>query len=384
MKITQRKFYFNFTLFLSVLFIVGIGLLAIYSVSFQDPGFNNFKRQSLFIGISLVVFFAVNAINYGIWEHYARYFYLFGLLLMFLVLIFGLEIQGTSGWFQISSYHLQPVEIMKMGVILILAKYFFKAGKDDKRPKHILISGIICLVPFLLTIMQPDLGSGLVILGIWFVMLINWGVKRHYVALLLLGFVAAAVLSWFFYLKTYQKERLTGFLDPEGDPSGSGYHVLQSMTAIGSGGLSGKGLGHGSQSQLHFLPEAHTDFIYATIGEELGFSGTFLLMLGFLYLFYQLYKVAFTSTDNFGRYIVEGVMAMFAIQLLVNIGMNIGIFPVIGLPLPLVSYGGSALVVEFFLLGLVSNIYSASRRSQSSLTSNEVMLENRPNPRVYI
>ncbi|MFH1558975.1 MAG: FtsW/RodA/SpoVE family cell cycle protein [Patescibacteria group bacterium] len=153
-------------------------------------------------------------------------------------------------------------------------------------------------------------------------------------------------------------------MNPNDDPMGSGYHVLQSITAIGSGRIWGKGLGYGSQSQLHFLPEAHTDFIYAVIGEELGFVGIAGLILGFAYLFWEMYKIAVKSADNFGRFIVVAVIAMFFAQFLVNTGMNIGLVPVTGLPLPFVSYGGSALVVELFLLGLVFNISSVSRKSE--------------------
>ena len=365
MRIANKEAsFFDFKLFFTLLTLLLTGLAAIYSVSFETGGLNNFKRQIIFAVIALGVFWVCSRINYGTWENYAEVIYLIGLTLMTLVLFLGERKHGAEGWFGIATFTLQPVEFMKIGVILIGAKYLSRLRMDDRRPRHIMVTGIYVLLPILLALRQPDFGSAAVLAAIWALMILMRGIKkRHAVTLAVLTLVGFAV-GWFWLLQPFQKARIISFINPENDPSGSGYHVLQSMTAIGSGGIYGKGLGYGSQSQLHFLPEAHTDFIYGVIAEELGLVGVIILMGGFFILFLRIYKIAQKSVDNFGRFIIVGVMAFLFIQLLVNAGMNIGMVPVTGLPLPFVSYGGSALVTELFLLGMVFNIYSVSSKSE--------------------
>ncbi len=346
---------------------MAIGLLAIYSVSFENPGFNNFKRQVLFVILALIIFGIITRINYGIWENYAGVFYFLGIVLMVLVLFFGEAKHGTVGWLGGFNYHLQPVEIIKVAFILIVARYFSKLKPTDKRLRHIFISGAYCLLPVFLALRQPDFGSAAVIVGIWLIILLIWGIKKRQAIFLVIGAFFISLLSWLILLQPYQKERVYTFLNPGSDPSKSGYHVIQSITAIGSGGIYGKGLGYGSQSQLHFLPEAHTDFIYSVIGEELGFIGVAILLMGFAFLFWGIYRIARKSIDNFGRFIVAGALGLFFIQFAVNIGMNIGIFPITGLPLPFVSYGGSSLLTGLFLLGIVFNIDFVSRKLEGYL-----------------
>ncbi|MEA3272986.1 MAG: rod shape-determining protein RodA [Patescibacteria group bacterium] len=367
MEKLNKIFSFDIKLFINILFIIGIGLLTIYSVSFENPGFNNFKRQVLFVTLALIIFWITSRMNYGIWKNYAGVMYLLGLLLMVIVLFLGEEKHGTVGWLGASTYHLQPVELIKMATILILAKYFSKIKPDDKRLRHLIISGAYCFVPVVLALAQPDLGSAAVIVSVWLILLLIWGIKRRQAIVLLGVALVISLLSWLIFLKPYQKARVTTFLNPGADPAGSGYHIIQSITAIGSGGIHGKGLGYGSQSQLHFLPEAHTDFIYSVIGEELGFIGAIILIIGFSLLFLKIYKIACNSIDNFGRFIVIGTMGMLFVQFMVNIGMNIGLVPITGLPLPLVSYGGSALLTSMFLLGIVFNIDTTSRKLEGYL-----------------
>lgn len=365
MRITNKEAsFFDFKLFFTLLTLLLTGLAAIYSVSFEAGGLNNFKRQIIFAVIALCAFWIVSRINYGTWENYAETIYLFGLFLMVLVLFIGETKHGAEGWFGFATFTLQPVEFMKVGVILIVAKYLSRLRMDDKRPRHIMVTGIYVLFPIILALRQPDFGSAAVLATIWFLMVLIRGIKKRHAISLAVFAVFTLAIGWFWFLQPFQQARITSFFNPENDPSGSGYHVLQSMTAIGSGGLYGKGLGYGSQSQLHFLPEAHTDFIYGVIAEELGLVGVMILMGGFFILFLRIYKIAVQSVDNFGRLIIVGVMAFFFIQLLVNAGMNVGMVPVTGLPLPFVSYGGSALVTELFLLGVVFNVYSVSSKSE--------------------
>ncbi|MBD3299783.1 MAG: rod shape-determining protein RodA, partial [Candidatus Moranbacteria bacterium] len=320
MKIISQISLFNFKLFYSILYILGFGLLAIYSISYKNTGFNNFNRQLLFAAIALFVFFVIYKINYGIWENYTSIIYLGSILLLIGVLFLGEATKGAVSWFSFYSYHIQPVELAKIALIILLAKYFSTIKVNDKRFVHVIRSSVYCLIPAALTWLQHDLGSASVLVGIWLIMVLNWGIKKKYLFSMLGIGIVIAVVSWVFVLADYQKERVMILFNPEKDPAGTGYHMIQSMTALGSGKIYGKGLGFGSQSQLHFLPEAHTDFIFAAIGEELGFLGITALMVGFLFLFYSLYRIAKNSADNFGRFITEGVMAMFFIQFIVNIG----------------------------------------------------------------
>ena len=357
MKISSQLSLFNFKFFYSILFILSFGLLALYSISYQEAGFNNFKRQILFVGISLIVFFVVSRINYGVWENYAVPIYFGCLILLFSVLLFGQEINNTKGWFVIFGFGIQPAEVAKVAFIIIMAKYFSRIKVNDHSFRHIIVSAVYCALPVFLIVLQPDFGSASVFIGIWLIMILNWGVKKKYLVVLgILGVILMA-FTWSFVLSDRQQDLILTAFNPERDPAGTGYHVIQSMTAIGSGKMYGKGLGFGSQSQLHFLPEAHTDFIFASIGEELGFLGALALMIGFVLLFFEMFRIARNSADNFGRFLIEGAMAMLFIQFIVNVGMNLGVFPVIGLPLPLVSYGGSSLIVEFFLLAIIANIH---------------------------
>jgi rod shape determining protein RodA len=369
MKIPTQGSTFNYKLFFAVLLLLIIGLIVIYSVSYQDPGMNNFQRQLIWAGLGLIVFFITSRVDYGFFQNNARILYIISFILLIIVLVVGTIVGGSKAWISIGPFHIQPVEVAKAAIILLLAKYFSKLNKDDKRSRHILISLIYVLIPTYLTLRQPDLGSAVVLLGIWIVMVINWELKKRDLIVLTMLILASLFLAWPF-LGEHQKKRMECVIDPSSDPSGYCYHMIQAMTAIGSGGLYGKGLGYGAQTQLHFLPEAHTDFIFAVIGEEMGLIGSAILMLIFIYVFFELYQIAKNSPDNFGRYFVGGVMAMFFIQMILNIGMNLGNLPVIGLPLPFVSYGGSALIIEFFLLGIVFNIHTQIVKSKSLQNKN--------------
>jgi rod shape determining protein RodA len=223
-------------------------------------------------------------------------------------------------------------------------------------------SFLIMALPIFLTLKQPDLGSASVLIVIWLSMSLFAGVNKKYLVFLFLAGIMALFLSWNVALQDYQKERIQTFLDPERDPLGSGYNVIQSMVAIGSGGITGKGIGNGSQSQLNFLPERHTDFVFASINEEFGLIGSFLIIGFFWILFYRLFWIAREARDRFGQLIVGGVLAMFSYQVVVNIGMNIGIVPVTGISLPFLSYGGSFLIATMISFGMCQNVWSKRRK----------------------
>jgi rod shape determining protein RodA len=228
----------------------------------------------------------------------------------------------------------------------------------------VIVSGLLALVPFTLVLMQPDLGSALVYLVMWLGLLLFSGIKRVYSLILVVSGILVSWGAWAFALKDYQKNRIISFLNPAADPLGSGYNVIQSKIAVGSGGLFGRGLGHGSQSQLRFLPEQHTDFIFAVLTEELGFLGGFLLLFLFLILFVRMIKAGKFSRDEFGIILAIGAVIIFTFQIFTNVGMNIGILPVTGIPLPLVSYGGSALLIFLMLIGLIESVFVRGRKAE--------------------
>jgi rod shape determining protein RodA len=254
------------------------------------------------------------------------------------------------------------VEIFKLIIAVVLAKYFSLNVKTIREPRHIFISLVPVALSIGLILIQPDMGSALIVVGTWVGVLLLSGVRKSYFAALVIVGMLFGIFSWHFVFKDYQKERIMVLVSPTSDPQGAGYNVLQSTVAVGSGGIWGKGLGHGSQSQLNFLPEKHTDFIFAVIAEELGFTGVaFVLTLLFVILM-RLFSIARESRDNFGKLLVGAVAIVLFIQIIVNIGMNIGVVPVAGIPLPLLSYGGSSLVATCAMLGIAESVWRGSRQ----------------------
>lgn len=359
---SQIKKYLNFDwyLLIAVIFLLTFGMSAIYSLSLanEGEGINNFMKQGIFLGIGLLFFLFFSFVDYRIWKNYSNFLYLLGIVLLLVVLYFGEVIHGTSGWFSFGFFNFQPVEIMKVFMILFLANYFSKHfSASNIGIKQIVVSFLYTFIPVFLVVKQPDLASSMVLIVIWLGMLFLAGVKKKYVlAMFFLGIIIS-LLSWNLFFKDYQKERIQVFINAQEDPQGSGYNVIQSMVAIGSGGTTGKGLGYGSQSQLNFLPERHTDFIFAAIAEENGALGVFILVTLFGVFFYRLKKIADSARDNFGQLIVGGVLVMFFFQIVVNVGMNLGIMPVAGISLPFVSYGGSYLMTSMICLGLVQSVW---------------------------
>jgi len=348
------------------------GLVAIYSLSLEveREGFDNFQKQLLFLGFAIAVFLLFSWLDYRTWKSYSGILYLFGVLMLVAVLFWGVQIRGTSGWFSLGVFNLQPAELVKLFLIISLAKYFSQISASNLGPRHVLVSFIYVIIPVVLAARQPDMGSALVMIVIWFGILFLAGLKKKY--LFALGALALIVLflGWNVVLKDYQQQRIESFMNPGADPLGSGYNVIQSMVAVGSGGVSGKGLGHGSQSQLNFLPEKHTDFIFATIAEESGLVGAS-LVLGLLWLLlFRMKKTSDASKDSFGRLLVGGVMIMIFFQAFINVGMNLGIMPIAGLSLPFLSYGGSFLIVTLAATGLTQSVWKRRVKRKVILEEN--------------
>ena len=350
---------------LSLFALLALGLSAIYSVELSQAtgDFLNVKKQIIAMGIGGAVFFVVALSNYKSLQNYSLAFYVLSCALLLVVLFFGNTIRGSTGWFVVGPVSFQPVEMMKVSLVIALATYFSRKARRPFGMRSLLESGLITAFPITLVMLQPDFGSASVLFGLWFVVMVFAGLPWRYITLL--GGLGSGLfyLSWQFFFADYQRARILTFLDPSLDPLGQGYNVTQAIIAIGSGGLFGSGLGFGTQSQLKFLPESQTDFIFAVIAEELGFFGVSLLILAFALMFWRLWQMARRSQDDFTAHLLLGAGAVIFIQFFVNVGMNLGIFPVTGIGLPFVSYGGSSLVVMFVLAAIIQSIAIRTRGS---------------------
>ena len=353
----------------AIVLLTALGLVVIYSTTLDTGGFTRAEKQLLSFVLGMIVFVAFALIDYRIFKNYAVPLFITLIIALIAVRIFGPVTRGARSWFDLGFYQLQPSEFGKFIIIVVLAKYFSDHTKDRKRLKSVLLSAAYVAVPALLIFIEPDLGQSIIYGAVWVGMLLASGVRWRYMAMLLGVAIMLAVLVWTFVLQPYQKSRLTVFInqgaatteEAQRTKLKEGYNVHQSQIAIGSGGLMGKGLGQGTQSQLNFLPEQQTDFIFAALSEELGFAGSFFLLFLFLVLLSRIIWVAKIARDDFGMFIAIGVASVFLVQLIVNVGMNLGLMPVTGIPLPLVSYGGSSILVTLALLGLVESVYIRHR-----------------------
>lgn len=313
-------------------------------------------RQLVWWFVSLIALFLLLYVDYHFLAEYSSYFY--GLLLVVLagLIFWGEKIAGTRSWIRFSFFQIQPSEIMKLALILVLARYFANYRREKiSTVDFIAVSGLAAL-PIGLIAGQPDLGTALGLLPIYLGAVFLAGINRKLVVVLLLGGLIIGFLGWNFFLLDYQKERLLTVAFPERDPLGSGYQIQQSKIAIGSGGFSGKGFGQGSQSQLRFLPARHTDFIFSVVGEEFGFIGLVVVLGLYAFLLIRIFQSGLKAKDRMGVYIAFLVGIVFAFQFFINILMTVGLAPVTGIPLPLVSYGGSSLLTHYLLLSLVINV----------------------------
>ena len=301
--------------------------------------------------------------------HYRRFWdwtyplYAMALFLLFLVFALGVVRLGAQRWLRIAWFNFQPSEFAKLIVAIFLARYFSKKSVDDvsvlsKRFgifRGIILPFIFVSIPMLLIIEQPDLGSGMILFLLFMTLLYLTGLKLRYIFVFLLVVVLPVPFMWHL-LRDYQKQRLLVFLNPNIDPLGAGYTIIQSKIAVGSGWLWGKGWLSGTQSQLHFLPESHTDFVFATFAEEWGFLGSAVLLFLYYLLIHRGFLIAQRTNDPFGKLLAFGISLMLSIQVFINIAMNMGLAPVVGVPLPLMSYGGSSVLVTFIALGILANI----------------------------
>ncbi|MBI2637817.1 MAG: rod shape-determining protein RodA [Candidatus Sungbacteria bacterium] len=344
-----------------------ISLISLWSLSVRSEPL--FYKQFIWIAIGCAVCFAVSFFDFRVFKnHGGSILAVYGILIFVLVLlfIFGRETRGVVGWFHLENVSIQPVAPVKLILIILLAKYFSKRHIEIQQIQHLFISGIYAVVPSLLVLAQPDLGSAAILLAIWVSMMLFAGIKFSHFASLALIFVMLSGIAWTTVLKPYQKERIVSFINPYADPRGAGYNTIQSLIAVGSGGVWGKGIGQGSQSHLLFLPEAETDFIFAAFAEEWGLVGNVFLLLLYACLLLKMLTIGKNSENNFAKLFVLGFVALIFTQVVIHVGMNIGLFPVTGITLPFISYGGSSFVSLMAGLGIIQSIHIYSRREISA------------------
>lgn len=355
---------YDWVLTVSVFLLVMIGLMSLSSLS-GVSAFPFFWRQLMWAGIGVAVFIIASLIDFRLFRTQSAavfLFYLVSVVLLAAILVLGVRVRGIKAWFQFAGVAVQPVELAKLSLVILLAKFFSKRHIEIYRIRHLVVSGLYVLVPTLLVLVQPDLGSAIVLVAVWIAVVLFSGMKvRHFFSLVLIG-IAVAGAAWFAVLLPYQKARITSFLDPYRDPKGAGYQMIQSMIAVGSGQMLGKGLGYGSQSHLHFLPEPETDFVFAAYAEEWGYVGTLILLGLFMIVLWRVIRIGARARDNFSRLYTLGFSALLFAQAFIHIGMNMAVMPITGITLPFVSYGGSSLVMSLIGVGIVQNIKINARR----------------------
>jgi len=343
-----------------IIAIISAGILSIYSVtnSQATSGFPIYLKQTIWMVVGSLAFLVAAGIDYHKLARLSYLLYGIGLILLIIVLVSGKTSRGSQRWIPLGPFVVQPSEFIKIPLILTLAAYYGATSREGW-VRRLFVPGLIVLPGFLLILKQPDLGSSLGFLAIFLVVVLTVGMKSK-----AFGFVILAALMLFPFawggvwgsLHGYQQDRILSFVDPSSDPGGKGYHGLQSRIAIGSGQLLGKGLHGGTQTQFKFLPEGHTDFVFAVFAEEWGFIGSVILLSLYIILFLMGLEIAFKAKDMVGVLLAVGVVAMIAFGVVVNIAMTSGLAPVVGIPLPLMSYGGSAMVVNLTALGLLLNV----------------------------
>jgi len=353
---------FDRLLFIALFLILAMGVLSIYSVtgSLGTQGTPLYLKQIHWIILGWLVFLVMAWIDYREFARFAYPIYLVTVLTLALVPIIGRTGMGAKRWLTLGSFSFQPSELAKIGILLALAKYFSDAApKKGLNLRQLLTASGLLLLPVLFILKQPDLGTALSISSIFLSMVFVLGLRsRFLIYFSLISMMISPFVGHFGWnhLKDYQKKRIFTFMNPAEDPTGTGYQIIQSKIAIGSGGFFGKGLFGGTQSQLKFLPERHTDFIFSVFAEQWGFLGVLVLFILFFLVILWGIEVATLSKDTLGSIIAVGIVGHFSFYFFVNVGMTLGVMPVVGVPLPLVSYGGSAMVTTLGLLGLLLNI----------------------------
>jgi len=348
----------DWLLIVAVFLLVCFGLISLFSLALNSTETNlDFFNKQLFFSLLGILFVFIFALfDYRWLKATSIWLYILSLIFLILVLFFGANLKGTTGWFILGNFSFQPIELAKISIIFLLA-YFFSSNFNSKYSLSLWIKSFSLVLPIcFLAFLQPDFGSMSIVLIVWFGMLWLSGITKKKLFIFIITLLIFSVLFWNFGLHDYQKNRLLSFINPQIDPLGTNYNARQSIIAIGSGGFWGRGLGLGTQSQLNFLPVSEADFIFSALAEELGFLSSFFIIFIYLFIFYRLFKILKKTRDSFGVFCVFGLTLMFFSQVLINIGMTIGMMPVTGLPLPFISYGGSFLLISLISIGVIQSI----------------------------
>lgn len=356
-------------------FMVPILLAGVVTMSSFSETTSYFFRQSMWIGIAFAVLFFLAGIDAQVFKKTNTLVWMFlgGVAVLLAVFVLGHTAKGATSWLSFGGFSLQPADPMKLVLILVLAKYLSRRHIEIANIKHIFITGAYFFIPFMLVFLQPDLGSALIFGAIWLGLMLVSGIsKKHLAILFSIGLIAFSGM-WFFVLKPYQKARIVNFVNPLNDIRKSGYNVYQSVIAVGSGQIVGKGVGYGTQSRLNFLPEYKTDFIFAAFAEEWGFVGAALIIICFGVVIWRVLLIGKYGSSNFEILYTMGVAIFFMSHIIVNMGMNIGIMPVTGIALPFMSYGGSHLLTEFACLGILMSMRGYRRSMHRDETKNEFL-----------
>lgn len=333
-----------------------IGCVLVYSATFfSEPSLGTFKRQMIWVAIGLTLAIIILFIDYHVLFDIAPILYGIGIVLLLYLWIFGRLTANVKSWIHIGAFQFQPSEFMKIFTALMLARFFDSNERAYLTPRSFLLAMGIIGLPVLLIMMQPDFGTAASFFPLVAVAMFFGGIRARIWAAMILV-VAIAIPLGLSIMKPYQRERLLVFLNPERDPLGSGYQVTQAKIAIGSGGIHGKGFTHGTQAKLGFVPEHHTDFIFSVLGEEWGFIGVLIVLALYLYLVVQALTFAKQARDRGGTFLIICLIAFFVFHVLINVSMQIGILPTTGIPLPLISYGGSSTMMFFMAVGLIANV----------------------------
>lgn len=362
-KLTVYLKNFDWILFFAVLLLVCFGLVEIYSIALGrgTADLLNFKKQLLFVGIGIFLLFGFSFFDFNYLKISSKYLYIFATIFLGAVLIVGKAINGTKGWFSILGFGLQPVEFAKIVLIISLAYFFSSRALKIRSMSQLFISGLLAMPLIALTFVQPDFGSAAILFFIWLMMLAVAGFSKKFFIILFLVIAITGTSLWFFNFQDYQKKRIINLFNPTSDSLKSGYNAKQAMIAVGSGGIIGRGVGFGSQSQLKFLPEAQTDFIFAVICEELGFLGVGLIFLFFGIIFYRCLSIIPKINNDFGIFMILGGVGLIFLEMFINISMNIGILPIVGIALPFISYGGSSIISCLVIVGIIENVIIKSK-----------------------
>lgn len=357
----SRLKYFDVPLLIVSGLLLLIGLAIQYAVSTSGGTIEIFYRQLIFSVIGVVLFLLFAFYNYHRLSKLNRVAYIVLILALVFLLIFGVQVRGSARWIELGFFRLQPAELAKVIVGLGLARWLYLKRGQINSWKNFSITLLYAGIPAALIFFEPDLGSASIVMAVWFGLMLLSPLRKTYVVIfMIVGLIFGGVV-WKFALQDYQHRRIEVFFNPDKDPKGKGYNVRQAIIAVGSGEMFGRGLGRGLQSQLKFLPERQTDFIFASASEEIGFIGVTALLGLYYLLFRRLMRIMKYARDDLAMYITGGILFLFLAQVIINIGMNIGLLPVTGIPLPFLTYGGSSLLVTCIALGIVQNVARQSK-----------------------